>query len=89
MTKSQFERTLSVNLNNRRGDPPTVAVVRQYATPAKLARGGSLRRLGERSEPYKPPLSNKGGAQKTKDNGQKQAENAIFTGQNRIFKGVR
>ena len=66
MTKSQFERTLSVNLNNRRGDPPTVAVVRQYATPAKLARGGSLRRLGERSEPYKPPLSNKGGHKKQK-----------------------
>ena len=46
---------------NRRSDPPTVAVVRQYATPACWRGGGSLRRLGERSEPYKPPLSNKGG----------------------------
>ena len=39
----------------------TTAVVRHSATPACWRAGGSLRRSGERSEPYKPPLSNKGG----------------------------
>ena len=58
--------------------------------PRRLAGEGAIHFVGLASlRVVQSPRYLTRGAQKTKDNGQKQAENAVFTRQNRIFNGVR
>lgn len=62
-----------------------MAVVRQFATPACWRGDGSLRRWASVASLISPHYLTRG-TQKTRDNIHYQAENAVFTRQNRIEK---